>query len=94
MGLLVVIAAVVFAVSHVMLVLLSIIYVDWQRARERGVALQIFVFGGFRHKYTHEFVPPAELAKLRVLDFVRYYSSISLLVLLLGSLGYVFTVDA
>lgn len=64
-------AVVVFVICHVAIQLLSIAYVDWKKAKEKGVAIGLAVWGGYRHEWAQEFVSGSKLNVMVKLDKVR-----------------------
>lgn len=94
LGYLTTISAFVYVVSHILLMLISVQYLNWKLARSKGVLMQLLVLGGYRQRWALGFVENQGKYVMAFLDNVRHKAIVAVFVLLPVYMFYGWVINA
>ncbi|GAA5525249.1 hypothetical protein Maes01_01814 [Microbulbifer aestuariivivens] len=74
MGIIPVVFLAMFLAAHILLFILQFVGLKWDLVNEKGMAITLIVWGGYRKSPLQQFVKPEKLSLFVLLDKVRICS--------------------
>lgn len=85
---------IIFMASTILVWLLSMRYVNWELAKEKGLSTGLKVWGGYRHSWAKQFIIEKGKVVLPAIDKLRFYSSIAVVIGIVASIVFKYVINA